>query len=287
MDKKTFIMNTSYAPMIDAMPAEQAGMLIKAVFSYQSGVDADEIISNISDPIVVGTFNMMLIEFEENYRKWKEAKEAKQRAGREAAQKRWGKSDDNKPNNSDGESTEKNIDPIEDFNSDMANDDTRIANDGSPIRADANAKQIVTKMPVNVNVNVNENVSSDEDINTIVEAYNRICVSMPRCVKLTNGRKKHIKARLKEFDVDAIERAFMKAEASDFLSGRSIRSGDHTNWKCNFDWIVGSTEHMTKILEGQYDNRSKPNSPYAEAWINLEEEINAGIGNDNKRGTGS
>lgn len=82
----------------------------------------------------------------------------------------------------------------------------------------------------------------------IADAYNRICTSMSKCTKLSDGRKKHIKARLKNFTVEQIELAFSKAEASDFLTGKK------GNWKANFDWIIKSDDNLLKILEGKYDN---------------------------------
>lgn len=86
------------------------------------------------------------------------------------------------------------------------------------------------------------------DYNAIADAYNRICTSMSKCTKLSDGRKKHIKARLKSFTVEQIELAFSKADASDFLTGKK------GNWKANFDWIIKSDDNLLKILEGKYDN---------------------------------
>lgn len=98
----------------------------------------------------------------------------------------------------------------------------------------------------------NGSSESDEhgtDTKKVAEAYNRICTSMPKCTKLSDKRRKHIKARLKEFTMDEIELVFSKAEASDFLSGRS------GTWKANFDWFTRSEDNMRKVLEGNYDNK--------------------------------
>lgn len=83
----------------------------------------------------------------------------------------------------------------------------------------------------------------------IVEQYNSICVSMPRCTKLTDSRRKKVKKRLSENSVDDIILAFTKAQQSDFLSGRN------GGWRgCNFDWLMKSQDNITKVLEGAYDN---------------------------------
>ena len=59
-----------------------------------------------------------------------------------------------------------------------------------------------------------------------------------------------IKARLKTYSVADFQTMFEKAEASDFLKGKNNR-----NWSANFDWMIKDA-NMTKILEGNYDNRS-------------------------------
>ena len=94
---------------------------------------------------------------------------------------------------------------------------------------------------------------SSEIVQQCIDAYNAICTSLPKAVKLSEKRKKKIKARLKEFTPEEIRTAFEKAEASDYMSGRSGK------WRTDFDWIVDSEDHMTKILEGRYDNVKSEN----------------------------
>jgi hypothetical protein len=88
----------------------------------------------------------------------------------------------------------------------------------------------------------------------IVELYNQTCISMPKVEKLTEKRRKAIKAIwAKNRGLDTFKQLFEKAETSDFLSGRS---GKWTS--CNFDWLM-NTNNMLKVLEGTYDNRAAPN----------------------------
>lgn len=99
--------------------------------------------------------------------------------------------------------------------------------------------------------------SSEVRAEDVVELYNIICVSLPKVTKITDARRKSIQARLKENDPQDFRKVFEKAEASDFLSGRSGK------WQmCTFDWIVGSPSHWQRIVEGVYDNRerSRPNA---------------------------
>ena len=99
--------------------------------------------------------------------------------------------------------------------------------------------------------------SSEVRAEDVVELYNIICTSLPKVTKITDARRKSIQARLKENDPQDFRKVFEKAEASDFLSGRSGK------WQmCTFDWIVGSPSHWQRIIEGVYDNRerSRPNA---------------------------
>ena len=83
----------------------------------------------------------------------------------------------------------------------------------------------------------------------IAEIYNDTCVSFPRLTTMSEARKKAIKARLKTYSVDDFRTMFEKAEASDFLKGKNGH-----NWSATFDWMIKDA-NMTKILEGNYDNK--------------------------------
>lgn len=84
----------------------------------------------------------------------------------------------------------------------------------------------------------------------VVDMYHEECPSLPKVRSLSDTRKKHINARLKEHSMDELRLAFQKAEASDWCTGRS---GD---WKCNLEWMMKSENNLLKILEGNYDNRN-------------------------------
>ena len=115
-----------------------------------------------------------------------------------------------------------------------------------------------TRSEQQVDTNKNDkNVKNDKediytsDYQTVVDAYNRICHSLPKCTTLSAKRKKALHARFesKFRPADFIE-VFKKAEASDFLSGRN------TKWKANFDWLINEN-NLLKVQEGNYDNRKE------------------------------
>lgn len=100
----------------------------------------------------------------------------------------------------------------------------------------------------------------------VVDLFNATCKSMTQVKTVTDTRRRHIRARLKEHEPSDFLTVFEKAEASDFLAGRV------KEWRASFDWIVGFPDHFQRILEGAYDNRQAPTAldaadKVAEAFI--------------------
>lgn len=87
------------------------------------------------------------------------------------------------------------------------------------------------------------------DYQQIADMYNATCVSFPRLTRLSEKRKRAIKARLRKYSIDDIKRAFELAEESDFLKGENNR-----NWSATFDWMLNDA-NMAKILDGNYKNK--------------------------------
>lgn len=95
------------------------------------------------------------------------------------------------------------------------------------------------------------------DFNRIMDSFNSICISLPKIKSMTDRRKKKINTRLKDLggNVDLLEDIFHRVEASDFLTGRIATEED---WIASFDWIIKNQDNLTKIMEGNYDNKGKP-----------------------------
>ncbi len=88
------------------------------------------------------------------------------------------------------------------------------------------------------------------DYQAIVNSFNLICTSLPKVQKLTDTRKKKIKNASKLLNEITFDDIFGKVESSDFLSGRNGK------WTaCCFDWVLNPT-NLTKIIEGNYDNKA-------------------------------
>ena len=108
------------------------------------------------------------------------------------------------------------------------------------------------------------------DYASVVESFNSTCPSLPHIRGLNDQRRKAIrKAAAQVEEAGGFPALFAKVEASDFLTGRS------GNWNgCGFDWIL-KPANLTKILEGNYDNRTTSTGQpdytditrYTEGWV--------------------
>lgn len=86
----------------------------------------------------------------------------------------------------------------------------------------------------------------------ITDLYNQICTDLPACVKLSESRKKAIRARLSSgYTVEDFKTLFQKTKDSSFLTG-----GNNRNWIAGFDWLI-KDGNMAKVLEGTFDDRSQ------------------------------
>ena len=92
------------------------------------------------------------------------------------------------------------------------------------------------------------------NIQEVVDLYNSICVSFPKVQKISERRRTAIKARLKEFTIDEIKKAFENAENSSFLKGENNRG-----WRADFDWLMNENK-LAKTFEGIYNKQEGNNN---------------------------
>jgi len=81
----------------------------------------------------------------------------------------------------------------------------------------------------------------------IVDSYNEHCPELSKVIKLSTERKKHVSARVREFDEATVIEVLKMAGRSKFLNGTNNRA-----WKASFDWIF-KPANFIKILEGKYN----------------------------------
>ena len=86
----------------------------------------------------------------------------------------------------------------------------------------------------------------------IVELWNKTCPHLGKVIKLTDKRKSHIAARIKNDikSVDEWENYFKTINESSFLGG-----DNNSNWKATFDWVLNQN-NIAKVLEGNYSQTS-------------------------------
>ena len=103
-------------------------------------------------------------------------------------------------------------------------------------------------------MSVDTDQSAEIDLKTIVEFFNKSVNEsgsvFPKIKGATGKRVGYIKARIREFGIEAVYEVIAKATASDFLNGKNQRG-----WVASFDWIMLPT-NFPKVLEGNYDNRT-------------------------------
>ena len=133
---------------------------------------------------------------------------------------------------------------------------------------DLENKDLENEYPNNNNTNNNRSNNNrtkkdSVDYQQIADMYNDTCVSFPRITKLSEARKKAIKARLNKYSKDDFKKLFELAEGSSFLKGENGR-----NWSANFDWMMKDA-NFAKILDGNYqDKGSMPNKPKENKYVN-------------------
>lgn len=99
--------------------------------------------------------------------------------------------------------------------------------------------------------NIDNNIVYMSIFEKIEHTYNNICTSLTPLKKMTAKRKEAINNILSIYSYEQLEDIFRKAEASEYCKGS--REG----WKANFDWLMNEN-NIAKLLEGSYDNASKP-----------------------------
>lgn len=237
--KNSFVLYNDYRKHITLLSDTEKGQLLDAIFAYADGEDVQLYGS------VGMAFSFIKAQMDRDAAKWEEERQARSEAGKRGMATRWGE-----------------------HNKDITKDNSVIP----VITNDNKALQDITNITVNVTDTVTDTVNvtdtvKDKGINyqLIADMYNEICISFPKLTKLSDNRKKAIKARLKTYSIEDLKRAFELAEQSDFLKGANNR-----NWSANFDWLMNDT-NLAKVLDGNYQNKK---AKTIEMDSNLREFIN-------------
>ena len=269
IEKESYMLYRGWNPLFESLPKEQLGELFYAICCYQSGKEYE-----IKNQFVKGVFEMVLMQFQKDEANYKEKCEIKAKNGKKGAENRW--QDNSKCQ------TEENTDDSENGKNGKCHSED--GKNGKCYFSHTEKKSEMAKMAIEEE---EEDEDEDEDIlppysppkggeadsslrsesrqniddytppkpertdyQGVLDAYHECCPSFPAVIKLTEARKRAIKARLKDYGLEEIKRAFSLAGQSDFLKGSS-------GWQASFDWLM-KPANMTKVLEGNYTNRASP-----------------------------
>ena len=266
-EKKSWLFYKTWNNMFLKLPKAEAGELLQAMCALEEGVEF-----TIENPILEAVFSTIKEQMLANTERFYKEKERRQNASKKGVEARA-----EKKKQSDNESLTNNQpltngQPI--VNQSLTN---RLPNvtykdeDKDEVEEEEKDKKTKTVSHSSLRSECSvpetgfgdsENGQPDEKIpvereqtnyKAVVDSYNSLCKSFPKVTKLSERRRKAIKARLKEYSLAELEKAFALAEESEFLKGANNR-----NWMASFDWII-SDSNLPKVLEGKYANRASPN----------------------------
>ena len=259
-EKKSYIMYKSWNPLLESLPPEQLYEVFHAIIKYQNGED-----TNIKDPVIQGIFKMFKKQFEEDENKWGKERQQRIEAGRKG-----GKAKPNEYKECLAEVSEAKecLAPLSKVKQTQANQavEVEVEVEGNvEVEDSVDVKNILPPYSPPKGGEADSSLRSESrqnigdytppkpertDYQGVLDAYHECCPGFPAVIKLTEARKRAIKARLKDYGLDEIKRAFSLAGQSDFLKGSS-------GWQASFDWLM-KPANMTKVLEGNYANRASP-----------------------------
>lgn len=216
--KKSFILYLDQKELFEKLPDEQAGKLIKHIFSY---VNCEN--PKTDDLLVDVAFSSVKSALKRDLKKWESQLEQRREAGKKSAEAR-------------------------------AKRKSTTVNERS-ISLDETQRNPTDNVSVNDNVSViNNNICQQiaDSYNSSLGDY------LGQVKVLSDKRKSHIKASIKQFQktdhdfskVETWEGLFSYIEQSDFLMGRS------SDWAAGFDFIINKT-NLLKIVEGCYENNNR------------------------------
>lgn len=281
-EKKSWLFYKTWNNMFLKLPKAEAGELLQAMCALEEGVEF-----TIENPILEAVFSTIKEQMLANTERFYKEKERRQNASKKGVEARAEKkkqSDNesltnnqpivnqpltngqpivnqsltNRLPNATYKDKDEDKDKVEDEDEDEVEEEEKDKKTKTVSHSSLRSECSVPE----TGFGDSENGQPDEKIpvereqtnyKAVVDSYNSLCKSFPKVTKLSERRRKAIRARLKEYSLAELEKAFALAEESEFLKGANNR-----NWMASFDWII-SDSNLPKVLEGKYANRASPN----------------------------
>ncbi len=215
--KKSFILYLDQKELFEKLPDEQAGKLIKHIFSYVNCEDP-----TAEDLLVDVAFSSIKSALKRDLQKWESQLEQRREAGKKSAEAR-----------AKRKSTSVNE------RSNSLNENGRNPTDS-----------------VNVSVNVNDSVISKDIYQQVADVWNdKFKGDLPSVKTITQKRKSAINGCIKQ--MQGTQHDFAKIETwanlFDYAGGLDFLMGRKTDWSMDFDFIIAKSK-LLKIVEGGYEN---------------------------------
>lgn len=97
---------------------------------------------------------------------------------------------------------------------------------------------------------------TEQNIYDDVVAYWNSKQELPKIIKLSDERKKHLRQRLKDkWWIENWRNAIDRICNSDFCLGKIPRNDGKRAWNANFEWFIKPSSAIN-IMEGKYDNKA-------------------------------
>ena len=252
-EKKSWLFYKTWNNMFLKLPKAEAGELLQAMCALEEGIEY-----TIENPILEAVFSTIKEQMLANTERFYKEKERRQNASKKGVEARAEKkkqSDNesltNRQPNVTYKDKDKDKDKVEDKDKVKGKD---ILPPYSPPKGGKADSSLRSESRENVAVYTPPKTDRT-DYQAVLDAFHESCPSLPKVLKLSDSRKKAIKARLNDFGLEDIKRAFALTEQSDFLKGTNA-----TGWQAGFDWLM-KPANLTKVLEGNYENKHKAGKP--------------------------
>lgn len=97
------------------------------------------------------------------------------------------------------------------------------------------------------------------DYTAIKDAWNKMAkpAGLDEVLRITDKRREHIRARVREYSFDQCLRAIELVGESPFLCGKVPPKDGEQPFKADLIWVFKNSENFTKILEGKYKDRTQ------------------------------
>lgn len=250
--KDTTIIYNSYVEKFSKLSNAQFGELMRAALIYSASGE----LPVIEDALVELSFDILKVDIDFNNEKYQKECEKRREAGRKGGLAKASNAKQNQVKLASASNAKERLANLATF----SDNDTEYDNDinKKSVSKDTLEKENLSEASSDDCAQTNlaeecKQKAEDLRVDQIVNEFNTVCQQLPKVKKITSQRRKKVKTRLKSFTIEDIYLAFSTASYSSFLNGHN-----DTGWKATFDWFFENDSNITKVLEGNYNNKASP-----------------------------